>query len=80
MGTPSEKLQRSSFNRRYMFSPERLGPGSTSLAPHMAPAYGMPQALTWNSGTTSSTLSRADRPRPSVVQAVKECRTVERWL
>ncbi len=60
--------------------PTDAGPGSTSLAPFMAPAQGTPQALTWNSGTTGSTLSRGDMAKPSAAQAVKECSTVERWL
>ena len=35
------------------------GPGNTNLQPVSAALYGMPQALTWNMGTTASTASRA---------------------
>src|SRR6218665_2235443 len=37
------------------------GRGNTSLQPISAAEYGMPQALTWNIGTTGSTESRADK-------------------
>ena len=40
---------------------ERTGPGSTSLAPTMHAAYGRPQALTWNIGTTGRIASRAEQ-------------------
>ncbi len=51
----------------------------TTLAPTIAVANGMPHALAWNIGTTGSTQSRWDRPRPSaVIPTVIECSTVER--
>ena len=43
---------------------EALGvprPASASLQPVSAAEYGIPQAFTWNMGTTGSTLSRALR-------------------
>jgi hypothetical protein len=40
----------------------------------------MPQALTWNMGTTGSTASRADRHITSGSAAAYACSTVERWL
>ncbi|MNL51868.1 hypothetical protein D3C87_1750040 [compost metagenome] len=39
----------------------------------------MPQALTWNMGTTSSAVSAEDRLNPSDVQVAIECSKVERW-
>ena len=41
-------------------------------------AYGMPQALAWNIGTTGMTESVSRMPIASVVQTISECRTVER--
>jgi hypothetical protein len=58
--------------------PSSAGPGSTSFAPDIAPAYGIPHAFTWNIGTTSSALSAADRPSPSTEHTANECSTVER--
>jgi hypothetical protein len=60
--------------------PSIAGPGNTSLAPVSAAEYGMPQALTWNIGTTGNTESRADRPMTSGSAAAYACRMVERWL
>ncbi|MNG21065.1 hypothetical protein D3C76_1246520 [compost metagenome] len=38
----------------------------------------MPQALTWNIGTTISATSLPDRAKPPGVQDVSECNTDER--
>ena len=50
----------------------------TSLQPTSAAAYGMPQALTWNMGTTGSTTSVALRHIASGKAAAIACNTVER--
>ncbi len=62
----------------YTLSPSRCGPGSTSFAPTIAAAYGVPQALAWNIGTTSSSvvpllMSNVSRDSDSIA-----CSTVER--
>ena len=61
---PSARRPRRSPSRprsaRRPILPSSAGPGNTSLAPTSAAEYGMPQALTWNIGTTGSTESRAD--------------------
>jgi hypothetical protein len=36
--------------------------------------------LAWNIGTTGSTTSRSDSDIASVVSAISECSTAERWL
>ena len=54
VGTP---INRSGFSlsiNSYTEAPSRAGPGKTNFAPNIAPAYGIPQALTWNIGTTGS--------------------------
>ncbi|MCY1309627.1 hypothetical protein D9M70_597380 [compost metagenome] len=38
----------------------------------------MPQALTWNIGTTISATSLPDREKPPGVQVISACRTAER--
>ena len=43
-----------------------------------AAAYGMPQALAWNIGTTGITASEARRPIASGTRTPSECSTVER--
>jgi hypothetical protein len=40
----------------------------------------MPQALTWNIGTTGRMLSPAEQFSASGSAAAKVCSTVERWL
>jgi hypothetical protein len=44
----------------------------------MVEAYGIPQALTWNIGTTGSTESCSLIPRPSAVARAIECREMLR--
>ena len=56
------------------------GPGNTILAPVIAAEYGRPQALTWNIGTTGSTVSRALMLRASGSAPANACNMVERWL
>ena len=55
-------------------------PGNTSLAPVNGAAYGMPQAFTWNMGTTGKATSRADMFKASGRAAAYACSTVERWV
>ena len=40
----------------------------------------MPQALTWNIGTTGRMQSRADRASESGSAPAQACSSVERWL
>ena len=61
VGTPAAKVTPSASISSYTDLPSSAGPGKTSLQPVSAAEYGMPQALTWNMGTTGSTESRADR-------------------
>ena len=61
VGTPAAKVTPSASISSYTDLPSSAGPGNTTLQPVIAAAYGRPQALTWNMGTTGSTLSRADR-------------------
>ena len=57
-----------------------FGPGNTMLDPASSPAYGRPQALTWNIGTIGMSTSRSDRASASAVSAITECSSVDRWL
>jgi hypothetical protein len=54
--------------------------GSSRSAPTSQPAYGMPQALPWNMGTTGSSRSYWFSPSASPEHTPSECRNVERWL
>ncbi len=50
------------------------------LAPAMSAAYGRPQALAWNIGTTGRTRSRSDIANTDPVLTAIECRCMDRWL
>ena len=54
--------------------------GSSRSAPTSQAAYGMPQALPWNMGTTGSTRSfwLIARASPELTPSV--CRNADRWL
>ena len=80
VGTPAAKLTFSDSINSKIDLPSMAGPGKTSLAPVIAAAYGRPQALTWNIGTTGSTESRALMLSASGMQPANACRMVERWL
>ena len=54
--------------------------GSSRSAPTSQAAYGIPQALPWNMGTTGSRRSYWLSPRASPEHTPSECRNVERWL
>ena len=47
-------------------------------APDSGTEYGRPQALTWNMGTTGSTVSEARTFRPLGMAEAYACNTVER--
>jgi hypothetical protein len=46
----------------------------SSLAPDMKAAYGRPQAIAWNIGTTASTLLAGPSPNASCEHTCMECR------
>ena len=80
VGTPAAKVTFSDSIKSKIDFPSMAGPGKTILAPVMAAEYGRPQALTWNIGTTGSTLSRALMFKASGMAPAQACRMVERWL
>jgi hypothetical protein len=51
----------------------------TSDAPAMRAAYGRPQALAWNIGTTGRTRSALDSAKALPVHAAIEWRKAVRW-
>src|SRR5262249_797237 len=61
VGTPADNVTFSVSNNSYSDLPSSAAPGMTSFAPTIAAAYGRPHALTWNIGTTGSSVSRAER-------------------
>ena len=78
VGTPSALVTFSaSINSSRLF-PSIPGPGSTSLLPTIAAAYGTPHALTWNIGTTGKVTSCAEMPSASTIAIAKLCSTVLR--
>src|SRR6478609_7048714 len=80
VGTPADTVTPSASNRSCRLLPSRNGPGRTSLAPTMQAAYGRPQALTWNIGTTGRMVSRAEQLSESGRALAYVCSSVERWL
>ena len=58
VGTPALKVTCSASISSYSDLPSSCGPGKTTLQPVMAMLKGVPQALTWNMGTTGMTASR----------------------
>src|ERR1700730_16154285 len=54
VGTPAAKLARSCSMKRERGSACRKRPGISRSAPSIQAAYGDPQALTWDMGTTMS--------------------------
>ena len=54
--------------------------GITRSAPTRKAAYGVPQALTWNIGTTVNTLSYALTEMAAADVRASEWRKLERWL
>src|SRR5690606_10695588 len=60
VGTPSATETLYVSIRFTRLAPSRPGPGSTSVHPTMAAAYGVPHAFTWNIGTTGNIISAAE--------------------
>ena len=65
VGTPAETVTLSALLSACRLGPSSWRPGMTSAAPTIGAAYGVPQALTWNIGTTGITRSMARRPNTS---------------
>ena len=78
VGTAPANVTRSSATICASAAGSIRGPGSTSLLPASAAAYGRPQAFAWNIGTIGSTVSRSRRPSESAWLASSEWSTVER--
>ena len=78
VGTPAENVTPSDSNSSYSDLPSSAAPGNTILAPDSSTEYGRPQALTWNIGTTGSTVSAADTLSAFGIAEPYECSTVER--
>src|SRR5207248_1753183 len=74
LGTPAEAVTFSRSNSPYRLLPSRPEPGNTSFAPFSVPKYGMPQALTWNIGTTGRITERAEQLKTSGSDAAYACR------
>src|SRR5215204_7523257 len=51
--------------------------GISSEAPDMNAAYGMPQAIAWNIGTTTSALVASLSAKDSGMQTCKECSQID---
>ena len=80
MGTAPASVGRSSSISAASGSGCRNRSGMIEVAPAITAAYGSPQALAWNIGTTGSTRSRSDSAKTLPVQTAIECRYAERWL
>jgi hypothetical protein len=78
VGTAAEKVTCSVSSSSRIEAPSIFGPGITSLAPAAGAEKGRPQALAWNIGTTTSTVSRTERPITSVCRVTRVCRKLER--
>ena len=78
VGTPAVMVTPSRVIRPCRLTGSSLGPGRTSLAPTITAAYGSPQALTWNIGTTGMTHSAAASPNVSGMATIMACSTHER--
>jgi hypothetical protein len=80
VGTAPARVGRSSAIIRARGSACRKRPGRTKSVPAIQPAYGSPQALAWNIGTTGSTLSCSVSPSTLPLVFATECSHVDRWL
>jgi hypothetical protein len=69
VGTPAANVTPSDSNSSNSDLPSSWGPGNTSLDPESGPLKGMPQALTWNIGTTGRMASRAEEAMASGSEA-----------
>ena len=73
VGTPAANVTRSCSISSSRLGGSRYGPGNTSFAPTIAAMYGKPHALTWNIGTTGSSVSIAERTRASRAAPRRAC-------
>ncbi len=80
VGTAMARVARSSAMNRASGAACANRLGSSRSAPTSQEAYGIPQALAWNMGTTGSSRSYWFSPRASPEQMPSECRNVDRWL
>ena len=80
VGTPPAQVTFSSAIKLSTLTASRCGPGKTSFAPTIAAAKGIPQALTWNIGTTGRITSVSERPSAFGSAITSVCNTCERWL
>src|SRR5690606_4951654 len=78
VGTPSATETLYVSIRFTRLTPSRPGPGSTSVHPTMAAAYGVPHAFTWNNGTTGNVMCAAETFSESGKMMAELCNTVER--
>ena len=74
VGTPAVRVTRSAWMSPARSGGVRCGPGNTCVMPSMVAAKGVPQASTWNIGTTGMNLSRSDRPNESAMLRPRLCR------
>ena len=65
VGTAAVIVTRSSATAASRLAGSRAGPGRTIRAPLIAQANGSPQAMTWNIGTTGSTVSASRTSKAS---------------
>ncbi len=79
VGTPAVNVTRSPVSSSSRLSGSRNLPGSTSPAPVMGHANGRPHALTWNIGTTGSTVSASRIAKLSAIARPMACSTSDRW-
>ncbi len=80
VGTPAATVTSSSSMRSIRVGASKLGPLNTCLAPTRVAPKGMPQALTWNIGTTARTLSAGPIPMAPPEVLARACRKLERWV
>ena len=80
VGTPAVSVTRSDSISRSRSAGPGAAPGKTWVAPTIAAVNGMPQALTWNIGTTGITTSRSRSAITSGSASASECSTIARWL
>ena len=80
VGTPAAMVTFSSCRSCSTLGASRCGPGKTTFAPIIAAVKGMPQALTWNIGTTGRITSRCAMSMASGSAETSECSTCDWWL
>ena len=78
VGTPSDSVMLSLSIRSSRSSPPMWGPGKTCFAPSISAENGIAQALAWNIGVITSTLSREEAASTSGSAPTIACSTIER--